>query len=273
MIISLTVTDGAGAPTAAPVLFLGGKMTSAVTRTAMVVASAVGLALIPAVAIAAPASAASGQARVMAAATASDTTPPPAPTGLHTSVSSRAVTVSWSAVTASDLAGYLVYRSTTSPVTLDAAHRVSVATPFNALQFTDFPPATGETYHYVVVAVDTSANQSASDPVSAVSNDFTPPPAPTGVVGTVDSVAGTYTISWDPKAADDTQTVGYRRGSCSPEVSDPCFVDVSSPLITGTSVTSAWTSTGPSYQLVCAEDAHFQRACTRVTIEPPAPVS
>ncbi|MFC4035719.1 fibronectin type III domain-containing protein [Streptomyces polygonati] len=201
-----------------------------------------------------------------------DTTPPPAPAGLQTTVdpAARQVTVKWSAVTAPDLAGYLVYRSDTTPVALDPAHLRSTATPFKSLQFFDYPPFTGATYYYVVVAVDTSGNRSASAPLAVTTIDRTPPPAPTGVTGSMDPVAGTYTLSWN--APTDPDTAGYRIAYCSSGFNDPCFVIASDPALprTQTSLTSPWPAGYKVlYQEVCAEDTHFLRACTQVTVQAP----
>ncbi|MEU6147866.1 hypothetical protein ABZ848_46960 [Streptomyces sp. NPDC047081] len=193
---------------------------------------------------------------------AADTTPPPAPTGLQATqpASTATITLTWNKVTASDLAGYLVYRSDTTPVALDAAHLRSVATPFNALSFYDTPYPTGATYYYAVIAVDTSGNRSAPATLTWKSRDMIRPPAPTGVTGSIDPVARTYTVTWNPKAATDTDTVGYRLGSCSDD--GICFVEVTSPPLTGTSVTLPWPGTSPMKVAVCAEDAAFLRTCS-----------
>jgi hypothetical protein len=69
-------------------------------------------------------------------------TPTPAP-GVHT------VSISWNASTTSGLAGYNVYRGTTS----GGPYSRITATPTTALQFTDSAVTAGQTYFYVVTAL------------------------------------------------------------------------------------------------------------------------
>jgi fibronectin type 3 domain-containing protein len=89
-----------------------------------------------------------------------DTTPPAAPQNLAaTATAGTGVSLTWTANSESDLAGYNVYRSTLSPVS-------TAGTPLNASilvspSYTDSNIAAGSTYYYRVVAVDTSANKSA----------------------------------------------------------------------------------------------------------------
>ncbi|NEC66914.1 hypothetical protein [Streptomyces sp. SID9727] len=45
----------------------------------------------------------------------------------------------------------------------------------------------------------------------------------------------TVTVTWAPKDADDSLTLGYRPGFCGPATPEPCFV--SSQVITGNTFT------------------------------------
>ncbi|WP_218566277.1 malectin domain-containing carbohydrate-binding protein [Vallicoccus soli] len=84
-----------------------------------------------------------------------DTTAPAAPTGLSATVDGTDVRLAWTAVTATDLAGYNVYRST------GTAPRVKVnAAPVTATSATDSGAPAGSTSTYVVTAVDRSGNES-----------------------------------------------------------------------------------------------------------------
>jgi len=101
-----------------------------------------------------------------------DLTPPDVPTNLHAQADAGTVHVSWSASTAPDLAGYIVYRS---------GANVSGYPPPTATAFDDLNLGDGD-YTYTVAAVDKYGN--ISSPSSAVTaHVFTlslaPPYSPT----------------------------------------------------------------------------------------------
>jgi hypothetical protein len=88
----------------------------------------------------------------------SDTTPPAVPAGLTaTAVSSSSINLDWADNTDSDLAGYKVYRSTTSGFTPNSANFVKQVT---TSAYTDTGLTADTTYYYKVTAVDTSGNES-----------------------------------------------------------------------------------------------------------------
>jgi mannan endo-1,4-beta-mannosidase len=87
-----------------------------------------------------------------------DTVPPAVPTGLTaTTVSSSSINLDWADNTDSDLAGYKVYRSTTSDFTPGSANFVKQVT---TSAYTDTGLTADTTYYYKVTAVDTSGNES-----------------------------------------------------------------------------------------------------------------
>ncbi len=101
-----------------------------------------------------------------------DTTPPAAPTNLMASPQPGAVQLEWTANTEMDLAGYRIYRSTSSPVTKGTPINGTLTTP----SYVDGAVTAGTTYYYAVAAVDTSGNESGlSNEVNAV--PLPPPPA------------------------------------------------------------------------------------------------
>ena len=101
-----------------------------------------------------------------------DTTPPAAPTGLAAMGGNGQVTLDWADNTETDLAGYRVYRGTSSSVSTSGA-------PLNGAllissSYTDTTVTNGATYYYVVTAVDTGANTSSASAAASA----TPQPAP-----------------------------------------------------------------------------------------------
>jgi fibronectin type 3 domain-containing protein/N-acetylneuraminic acid mutarotase len=95
----------------------------------------------------------------------SDTTPPAAPANVSASPGDGRVNVTWSANTEPDLAGYNVYRSTSSAVSLTSP--LNGATLLKVTSLLDGGLTNGTTYYYAVQAVDTSGNKATSTPVSA----------------------------------------------------------------------------------------------------------
>jgi hypothetical protein len=94
-----------------------------------------------------------------ACATPVDTFPPAAPDELRAIPEDGAVALAWNAVTAADLGGYLVLRGDGSGDTLAPL----MTTAIDATSYRDTTVTRGQTYTYVVVAVDSSPkhNQSA----------------------------------------------------------------------------------------------------------------
>ena len=112
-----------------------------------------------------------------------DTTPPVAPAGLTATGSVANITLNWTANTELDLAGYNVYRATSSAGVYTKLNTSGLLT---ASSYVDTTAAAGATSYYRVTAVDTTGNEStASTTAGTRSNpDTTPPAAPTGLVST-----------------------------------------------------------------------------------------
>jgi N-acetylneuraminic acid mutarotase len=103
-----------------------------------------------------------------------DTTPPAAPSSLTATAGDGQIALKWAASSSSDVAGYRVYRSTTTPVARDNA--ISGASLVTGTSFTDATAQNGTTYNYVVVAVDSSANVSDPSPTATATAQGTAPP-------------------------------------------------------------------------------------------------
>src|SRR5215210_8238177 len=89
-----------------------------------------------------------------------DTTPPARPQGLSATASNASVSLTWTANTEPDLAGYNVHRSTSSPV-VTSGTPLNGATALTSPSYVDSTAANGTTYYYAVVAVDVFGNRSA----------------------------------------------------------------------------------------------------------------
>jgi hypothetical protein len=115
-------------------------------------------------AILGPAGPASRPSQVVAA-TPEDTTPPASPRGLVAVVAGTSVRLAWEAVGDADLAGYRIYRST-SP---GRGYAPLTPTPQPASTYVDNNVRAGQTYYYVVTAVDRSRRGNESVPSAEVS--------------------------------------------------------------------------------------------------------
>lgn len=138
-----------------------------------------------------------------------DTTPPATPTGLNATARDGAVSLSWTANTEVDLAGYQVYRQN--------ADGTWPTTPLNSTllggsSYTDAPLTNGTSYTYRVTAVDKANNESAASTWASAtpvaSADTTPPTAPTGLRVTAVS-ASRVDLTW--KASNDNVGVASYR--------------------------------------------------------------
>ncbi|MCS4116057.1 surface protein [Salinibacter ruber] len=141
-----------------------------------------------------------------AVATPEDKAPPPVPTGLTAEAGGRSVSLSWAAATEGGLAGYRLYRATSSFSDTTKAEPVT-DTLVTGTSFTDTGLAAGSEYHYRVAAVDTAANQSGlSDEAVATPEDRaapSPPPSLAAESGE-EAEAGGIALSW---AASDSADV------------------------------------------------------------------
>jgi Cep192 domain 4/Abnormal spindle-like microcephaly-assoc'd, ASPM-SPD-2-Hydin len=88
---------------------------------------------------------------------ATNTAPAVAVSGSGISNTSHSVALSWSASTSSGVIGYNVYRSTVSGTSYIRIN----SSPTASLKYTDGSVASGETYYYVVKAVNSSGAESA----------------------------------------------------------------------------------------------------------------
>ena len=120
----------------------------------------------------------------------SSSAPPTAPTGVVASPGNAQLVINWNTVTGAT--SYNIYWSTTSGVTtVNGTKIANVTSPYTQTGLTN-----GTVYYYIVTAVNSYGESSASTQVSATpSATGIPPVAPTGVITTPGN--GQVTISWN----------------------------------------------------------------------------
>jgi hypothetical protein len=124
-----------------------------------------------------------------------DTNAPAAPTGLTAIAGNSMVSLNWNDNNETDLAGYNVYRSTTSGSSYSKINSSIVS----ASDYIDYDVDGYVTYYYVVTATDTFINESNdSSEVSAAPTDTIPPSAPTGLTATAGN--GSVSLNWNDNA-------------------------------------------------------------------------
>ena len=118
-----------------------------------------------------------------------DTTPPVAPVDLAATGGEALIDLSWTANSESDLAGYNVYRSVTTPVVL--TNPINGGTLVTSTSYQDIGLLPNTTYYYVVTAEDAAGNESpASNEANATTDTSTTVSFQEGVggyTGTVDT--------------------------------------------------------------------------------------
>ena len=105
-----------------------------------------------------------------------DTTPPANPTGLAATAGDGTVSLDWNNNGEADLAGYRVYRSTSS-----GGGYSDISGLIGGSAYNDSSVSNGTTYYYVVTAEDTSGNESGSSSEASA----TPSGSPGGQVETI----------------------------------------------------------------------------------------
>jgi predicted phage tail protein len=110
------------------------------------------------------------------------------PQGVSATPGNDQVTVSWPAVTGA--ASYNIYWSTTTGVTTANGTKITgVTAPYTLTGLTN-----GTTYYFVVTAVNSDGESTASTGVNATPTATPPPAAPTGVTAVVGDLQAT--VSW-----------------------------------------------------------------------------
>lgn len=190
-----------------------------------------------------------------------DVTAPAAASQLAAVAGDKTVALTWTAPADADLAGYRLYRSTTSPVAPSYATLVSsslTGTSYTATGLTD-----GTAYYFALVALDAAGNTATAATASATPADSAPPAAPAGVkAGVGDSrVVLTWTGNTEPDLAGYRV---YRDGSTTP---------VNAALLTGSAFTDSSLTNGTSYSYVvtAVDSAGNESTASAAVTASPAP--
>src|SRR5882724_585821 len=176
---------------------------------------------------------------------APDSQPPTTPTGLVATGSIGSVSLTWNPSTDNvGVAGYHVYRSTTTGFTASPANLIG-----NALttSFTDSGLFAG-TYFYLVAAFDAAGNSSASsnEASGTATADTTPPTAPSNLTATATS-SSQINLAWTA-STDNVGVAGYRVERCA-GAGCTTFAQIATPASTSFSDTSLNPSTSYSYRV------------------------
>ena len=133
-----------------------------------------------------------------------DATSPAAASGLGATAVDGSINLDWADNGEPDLAGYNVYRATTS-----GGDYTAIAYDVPVSDYADSAIVDGTTYYYVVTAVDTDSNESElSGEASAVAIDTVAPAAPTGL--TVEGAGNAASLDWADNAESDATYTVYR---------------------------------------------------------------
>jgi fibronectin type 3 domain-containing protein len=127
---------------------------------------------------------------------------PDPPVSLTATAGDGVVNLDWPNSPEVDIAGYTVYRSATS----GGPYSAITGSLLTSSSHADSGVVNGTTYHYVVTATDTAAQESGQSPeAQATPADMTPPSPPTGLA----AVAGDAVVDldWDDHVESDVQ--GY----------------------------------------------------------------
>lgn len=141
-----------------------------------------------------------------------DRTAPAAPKGVEKNWSMdypSQVTLYWDDNTEPDLAGYRVYRSTSTPVALTPENLLTGDKPTPYSYAAVAVPQTGDVHYYVVTAVDTHGLESAaSSHAMYYTRDKTPPVETASTLRAEEGETG-VTLTWDPSEGTSRDFAGY----------------------------------------------------------------
>ncbi|MET9587656.1 PA14 domain-containing protein [Streptomyces sp. NPDC006539] len=140
-----------------------------------------------------------------------DRTAPAAPKGVEENWAMGypdRITLYWDSNTESDLAGYRVYRSTSTPVALTPENRLTGDT-LSGGGYSGPLPQTGAIYYYVVTAVDTHGHESAASGAAMYYTRDLTGPVDTALNARAHEDEAGVTLTWDPSERTSHDFDGY----------------------------------------------------------------
>jgi len=178
-------------------------------------------------------------------ATPQDTTAPSLADDLAATAGEEAVSLSWSASSDGDLAGYNLYRAESSFTAKGEATKVN-AELVTATSYDDAGLMNGQAYYYRYTAVDAAGNESGlSAEASATPQDVTAPAAPSGVMATAGE--GQVDLAWNASAASDLDGYNlYRATSSFSDKADATLVN-QVDVLSGVSYSDQAVTNGEEY--------------------------
>ena len=190
-----------------------------------------------------------------------DASPPAVPTGLTATGAASGNTLTWSANTEPDLAGYNVYRSAAAAGPFTKLNAAVVT----ATAYTDTTAPVGTSY-YRLTAVDATGNESGQTAsVPAVRPDTTAPAVPTGL--TAAGAGGGNTLTWTANAEPDLAGYNVYRSTAS---TGP-FAKINAALVVGASYLDTSAPVGVSYYRITAVDASGNESAQTASVSATRP--
>ncbi|MEO1049351.1 MAG: T9SS type A sorting domain-containing protein [Bacteroidota bacterium] len=145
-----------------------------------------------------------------------DSIAPSAPSGFAGNVVNGETTVdlSWNDNSESDIFGYNLYRSTVDGFAPGGSNLLAAGITSNSFQNIDL--VDGETYYYLLTAIDSSGNESPSATQLSflIQSDVDAPDAPTGLIASALS-SSEIALDWDDSAAPDFASYSVYRSDSS----------------------------------------------------------
>jgi hypothetical protein len=189
---------------------------------------------------------------------ASGTTPPATPAGLSATGTESGIALNWNDNTDANLAGYNIYRGTSSDFIPSASNKLN-GSPLTASDYNDANAPTGSTSFYKVMAVNTSGVESTAATASATRTGTTPtaPATPASISASAASTTA-INITWSPSSGATTYFLERRVAG------ESAFNTVSSALTT-TSYSDAGLAPNTTYEYrVSAVNAQGASAPTNI---------